>query len=274
MAHLPYTADRRARRNLLFADPETIDVICAHVANGSDLPSLCATWDLPFGWISNWIHADMAVGGRHSRYIQALNDRSEWVVESVLAELRKIGFSDLRQLFAADGSLLPPKDWPQHAAASVASVEVDELFEGTGQAREQVGVTRKVKLWDKMRALEMIGKNLSMFIERHEVTGHVTLEDLVNKANEREVIVDVEETKPNLRIGSPQEPGDGGGDSSPYSPEPNSPPATESNDGPDPAASLYAETEPKGEIECPSKKVSRRKRSAPTSPPKSEPAGP
>ena len=42
---------------------------------------------------------------------------------------------------------------------------------GTGRDREKVGVTRKVKFWDKPRALELLGKYLKMFTDKFEHTG-------------------------------------------------------------------------------------------------------
>ena len=80
--------------------------------------------------------------------------------ERVLQELGRIGFGDLRALFNEDGSLKPISDWSDDTAAIISSVETDELFEGTGREREQIGFTKKVKSWDKIRALELITKIL------------------------------------------------------------------------------------------------------------------
>lgn len=172
----PYTAERKKRRDELLADPETMSTICVHVANGGTLIDLCETWDLPFGWISKWLRIDP---DRNKQYVQALNDRAEWVRERVLAELRHLGLSDLRRLFDDNGRLKDPRNWPSEIAHAIASVEVDELFEGSGKERTHVGYTKKVKLWPKTEALKLIGQNLDLFVERHEISGKVALEDLV-----------------------------------------------------------------------------------------------
>lgn len=97
--------------------------------------------------------------------------RTQVTADRVISEVARIGFADIRSLFSADGSLLPVSEWPEGIAAAVASVEVDALFEGYGEERKQIGVTQKVKLWDKPKSLEMLGRHLKLWVERHEHTG-------------------------------------------------------------------------------------------------------
>lgn len=76
--------------------------------------------------------------------------------ERIAQELARIGFSDIRNLFDEKGALKTPENWSDEDAAAVASVETDELFEGFGREREQVGLTKKVKVWEKTKALEAL----------------------------------------------------------------------------------------------------------------------
>lgn len=78
--------------------------------------------------------------------------------EKVAQELARIAFSDVREVFTEDGALKPISEWPDEVAAAIGSVETDELFEGRGEDREKVGVTRKVKTWDKVKAAEALAK--------------------------------------------------------------------------------------------------------------------
>lgn len=176
MSRSPQLNERNERMKRITEDPETLDVICAHVASGGTVIDLAKIWDLPFGWVMNWIRQDAT---RSDRYLAAMNDRAEWAIEMVLKELRAIGFSDVRQLFNDDGSMKPPHEWPDGTAAAVASVETDELYEGVGKEREQIGITRKVKLWEKTKSLELLGKNMRMFVERVDIGAGKTLEDLI-----------------------------------------------------------------------------------------------
>lgn len=99
--------------------------------------------------------------------------------DTILRELLHLATSDLRKLFDEKGVLLPPDQWPDDSAIAVSSVEVDELWEGYGAERIQVGVTKKVKFWDKPKSLELLGKHLKLFTDKMEVSGKVTIEDLV-----------------------------------------------------------------------------------------------
>ena len=40
-------------------------------------------------------------------------------------------------------------------------------------------IVTKVAFWSKEKGIELLGKHLSMFIEKHEHTGSLTLEDIV-----------------------------------------------------------------------------------------------
>ena len=173
---LKYTIERRERWARLEQDPDLIDTICCHIASGGSLVDLAETYDIPYGWLMNWIRADKT---RNERFMHSLNDRAEWAIETILRELRRLGLSDIRKLYNEDGSLKLPKDWDAETASAVAGLEVDELFEGTGREREQVGHTKKVKMWDKVSALEKLGKNLKLFTERHEHTIDKKLEDII-----------------------------------------------------------------------------------------------
>lgn len=165
--------ERRDRWARLQEHPDLIGIICAHVASGGTMVDLAETYDIPFGWISNWVHSDKA---RNDRYIAALNDRAEWGAEIVLRELRRLGRSDIRQLFDDSGALKPPGDWPEDLAAAVAAIDV---YEECGPKGELLGYTKKVKLWPKAESLKMLGQNLRLFTERVEHSLSARLEDLV-----------------------------------------------------------------------------------------------
>lgn len=112
-------------------------------------------------------------------------ERLEIKADDVIRECLAIAKSDLRKLFDDHGNLLPAKQWPDEIAASVASIEVDELWEGRGDDREQTGFTRRVRLWDKTKALEMLGRNLKLFTDKLEVGMSEDLAKALNAARAR-----------------------------------------------------------------------------------------
>lgn len=99
--------------------------------------------------------------------------------DAVLAELHRIATADISLIFNEKGELRPIHEIPSDVRKAIASVEIDELFDGYGKDREQIGLTKKIKFWDRNRALEMLAKNLKLLSDKIEVTGRVTLEDLV-----------------------------------------------------------------------------------------------
>jgi phage terminase small subunit len=99
--------------------------------------------------------------------VRRRSERTEVTQDRVLLELARIGFFDARHLFAESGDLLPPDAWPDDVAAMVAAVEVTT---SQGQDGQQITL-KKVRLWDKPRNLELLGKHLRMFVERQERTG-------------------------------------------------------------------------------------------------------
>lgn len=100
-------------------------------------------------------------------------------VRIVLEELKRISQCDAGEAFNEDGSLKPIKQIPVDVRKCIAGFETDELFEGVGSDRVQVGVTKKVKFWDKNRGLEMIGRYLKMFTDKVEHNVELSLEKLV-----------------------------------------------------------------------------------------------
>lgn len=112
----------------------------------------------------------------------ALKRRAERVevrADDVLRELLRFAMSDIRKAFDDRGRLLPVQDIPEDVARSISSIEVDQLFDGHGAERYQSGDTMKVKFWDKTKGLELLGKHLKLFTDKLEISGRLTLEQLV-----------------------------------------------------------------------------------------------
>jgi phage terminase small subunit len=78
--------------------------------------------------------------------------------ERVLREYSRLAFSDTRVYFNEDGSLKQLHELDDHAAAALAGVEVDEIFESTPTGKQKIGETKKIKLWDKLKALDRLSE--------------------------------------------------------------------------------------------------------------------
>ena len=94
---------------------------------------------------------------------QKIIEKLEISQERTMKEIARLAFSDVRKLFNGNGGLIDPSNLDDDTAAAIASVEVFEEFDGRGGEREQIGVTKKVKLWDKTKALEMLAKHFKIY---------------------------------------------------------------------------------------------------------------
>jgi len=112
-------------------------------------------------------------------------ERVEIRADDVLRETYLLATSDLAAAFNDDGSLKPIKDIPPHIRRAISSVEVDELFEGRGEDREHVGYTRKIRLWDKVKTLELLGKHLRLFSDTLKIEAQLDIAGLLAEARQR-----------------------------------------------------------------------------------------
>lgn len=158
---------RKAKGSIAVADRQRL-FIEAYIANGGrgDLSAIAAGYSAHSAKRQAVkLLAIPAVREELRARQDKLAKKYELTTESVIAELSKIVHADPRRMFAANGTILPVKDWPDDVAGMVASIEVDETFEGSGKEKVWTGYTKKVKLWDKNSAIEKAMKHLGLFAE-------------------------------------------------------------------------------------------------------------
>ncbi len=129
---------------LFFSNPDCMVNICRHIANGGALTGLAETIGIRYCDIMQYIRQS---DDRRKMYEQALFDRNEWIKETVLNELRSI---------------------------ALAESETDP----------ETGLPKMAATRDRLKSIELIGKNLQIFTEKLQVSGSVTLEDIVSKSRE------------------------------------------------------------------------------------------
>lgn len=159
-------------------DPATLDTIFDNVANGGSLIELCEVWQVPYHFMSRWLYADET---RKKMYNDALDARIEWTIQRLLGELKALAFLDVRKIFDENHALLPADQWPADVAKAIAGLDVVNLPDEGGQLK-------KVKFYDKLKSIDLLGKQLGMFVQKHEVSGRLTLEDLVAGSHKNESI--------------------------------------------------------------------------------------
>lgn len=102
-----------------------------------------------------------AIREAQERVRQIAEQHAGVTLAQVVAKLAQVGLFDPRRLFDKHHGLLPPDQWPDDIAAAVAGIEVFEEFDsGPDGERVQIGLTKKVKLLDRTKALDMLMKHL------------------------------------------------------------------------------------------------------------------
>lgn len=95
---------------------------------------------------------------------------AKWVIERLMA----IAGLDVSQAFDKDGALKPLSEIPELTRQAIAGLETDELYQGRGEDRHYVGQARKIRWWDKVKALELLGRHLGLFDEDKPGSGGPT----------------------------------------------------------------------------------------------------
>jgi len=91
-------------------------------------------------------------------------DRVSLRQDRVLEEIARVAFADIRKLFNADGTLIPIADLPEEVAAALGSVDIQT-------SDDDVPVTTtKIRMADKLKALEQLGRYFKLFTDQVEVT--------------------------------------------------------------------------------------------------------
>lgn len=158
------------KTDLASVDPDTI---LGHIANGGSLKDLSEMWGCrPSDVHKHLLSIDPDGVLLANAYKIAENMDKDLITE----QLRHVVGSKVTDAYSADGELIPVDEWPIPLQASVQGIELDERYDPkTGSL---AGTSKKVKFMDKLRAIELLGKERGMF-NKSKVEVQVSLEQLV-----------------------------------------------------------------------------------------------
>lgn len=108
--------------------------------------------------------------------------RTKVDADYVLNRLAEIDQLDVLDILDNTGSLLPIVSWPKAWRQTISGLDIQELMSGDVET-----VVRKIKMPDKLKNLELIGRHVdvSAFRDRVEVEVKFSLADRMAKARER-----------------------------------------------------------------------------------------
>lgn len=115
--------------------------------------------------------------------------RMEVQQDEVLRELLRIGTSDIRKLYDENGRMRPIHELPDEIALALSGVEVlreKTTVRGTDILETTVEESvRKIRLWDKPRALELLAKHLGLLKDTVRFEGDAPITFTLNLGNPR-----------------------------------------------------------------------------------------
>lgn len=126
-----------------------------------------------------------AIAAAQQKRAERLEIDADWVLKRLHSEAT----ADLADLYDESGNLRPIHDWPQvWRTGLVAGIETAKERDGADKdGAPQFVTVRKVKLSDRVRLLELIGKHVGVgaFKDRLEVEGNIDIATTLAAARKR-----------------------------------------------------------------------------------------
>jgi phage terminase small subunit len=85
--------------------------------------------------------------------------------ERTMQEIARLAFSDIGRIFDGDGNIKPVSEIDEDTRRAISGIDVDELTAGSGSEKTSIGVNKKVKLYDKVKSLEMLAKHFGIYTD-------------------------------------------------------------------------------------------------------------
>lgn len=123
----------------------------------------CRQWAIRGGFVCS-MHGGQAPQVKRKAQ-ERLNDLID--PDRALREAANLAYSDITVLYDEKGHLKPMAEWPPEIRGAVAQVET--VRRNIDHADGQTAIVIKVKVWDKLRALEMLFKNMGLLTNRIEM---------------------------------------------------------------------------------------------------------
>ena len=110
------------------------------------------------------VHVAAAIAeGRAAR-----SERVGITADRVLQELARVAFLDVRKLLHDDGSMKPISELDDDTRAAIAGLELSEIRDEDGKP---IGVLKKIKIADKLVALDKLARNFGLLQDKLKISG-------------------------------------------------------------------------------------------------------
>jgi phage terminase small subunit len=115
--------------------------------------------------------------------IEVLDKKADGVVQKILEELMRIAFFDIRDVLS----------WTDTGVAFIDSTKINEnaarAISEIKETANNFGGSRSIKMHDKIRALELLGRYAGMFKEQVEVTNKTSHEVIIEQIESEKKLI-------------------------------------------------------------------------------------
>jgi phage terminase small subunit len=125
------------------------------------------------------------IAGIRSRE-EKVETSAEWVLKALHCE----AVADIADLYTESGRLRTVNEWPLvWRTGLVTGVKVKQGFEYKDGEKFLVGVVTEIKLSDRIKRLELIGKHHAMFTDNVNLGGEVSLKDKTDAEIDAQILM-------------------------------------------------------------------------------------
>ena len=162
------------RLSRFMEDFESLGEIQSYISEGGTLSQYCEEHDLRYCDVSVW------VGDRLST---AEDVRKRLHMDELLVHLRSIVTSDISQAYHQEnGDPKAMNEWPEDLRRSLQSYDVVAKYDSDAGKYTR---SAKFRVYDKLKAMEMLGRLYGVWIDRVEHSGDVSVAHRMESAGVR-----------------------------------------------------------------------------------------
>jgi len=113
---------------------------------------------------------NVKVAAEISKKTQKVMDKLDISVERTLDMVGRLAFFDPIALFESDGSMKQIKDIDPESRSVIAGMEVTDIFDsGEGEQKSIIGNLKKIKLSDRLSALDKLMRYHALYRDKAEI---------------------------------------------------------------------------------------------------------
>jgi len=108
--------------------------------------------------IASALLSKIDVSNEVQRLIKNAESKAIATAQETLETISTLVRSNLYNVFDENDCIKSSKEIPKELWPAIQSIESEELFDGTGRKKTVIGLKKKIKLWDKNKAIDTLAK--------------------------------------------------------------------------------------------------------------------